>query len=220
MKSRFVFAALATAALGLVAMFAAWGIGFGGDDAQASRSQFFGDAARELQADDGRAAAYVDGVAIPEAHLRAFLILSSTRFGESGQPASVDDYLDQLIEQELLYAEAQRRGLDPSESEVTQLAKATKVGLEGLLAEDSALAADLRNVFAQVQGTPYHVDVYDTSPVMLDSFRRQLAINSLREQVLADLSPADRSDSAKREARIDQFVADLRRGADIKIGAN
>jgi hypothetical protein len=198
----------------------AWGLGVRGDDARASRSQFLGDAIRQLQADDGSVAAYVDGVGIPEAKLRAFLVLSTTQFGQSGQPSSVDDYRSQLIDQELLYAEAVRRGFDPTDDEVLNVARATQAGLQELMSGDSELSADMRAVFAQVKGTPYDVDVYDTSEVMLDSFRRQLAINSLRNDLLNDLAPADAANPAKREARVDEFVAALKQHADIRIVAN
>lgn len=189
------------------------------EDAGASQSELFGAAVAELGNDDGSVAATVNGVAIPAAKLRAFMVFNATgkQFGVSGQPRSLEDYRDQLIEQELMYQEAVRRGLIPSDSEVLSFASTTKGGLEQLLREDTSLARDLQGVFDQVKGTPYHLDAYDSSPQMLEAFRKQMAVGMLRNHLMASMSGETARDAESREAAFARFAADLRADAEVRI---
>lgn len=217
-KKRLSLSIAVMAALVVMAGVAGWQ-GWGRSDAKASRSELFGDAIAELNADDGSVAAIVNGTNIPESKIRAFMVFNSAgaSFGQTGQPKSLDDYVNQLVDQELMFQEARRRDLVPSDAEVTEFARITKAGLQELLSQDTAVAKDLRAVFDQVKGTEYHVDAYDTSEVMLDSFRKQMAIGALRNELMSG-SPADvLNDANKREQVFKAFVSELRKNADVQI---
>lgn len=189
--------------------------------AEATPAERFAEAIFELeQADNQTPAATVGDQAIPVGKVKAYLVLAnaSPAFREADFAKSDPGvYLEQLIENQLLFQEAERRGLLPTDQEVMKLATQTKLGLQSFMREDTALAADLRSVFGQVEGTEYHVDVYDSSPTMLDGFRQQIAIGKLRDQLLAQLSAEDRNDPTKREALIKEFAAEARTKTNVKV---
>lgn len=177
----------------------------------------FFDAVSILESDPGEPAALVNGVPIPMAKLQAYVVMSTGVGVRPGQaetpPFTEDEYVRLLIDNELLFQEAVRQGFMPSDSEVRSLAETMKRSILDTMAQDSPEADDLRKLFAQVEGTAYHVEVYDSSEVMLDAFRRQIAISRLTGQVIARLPEQDRSDPAKREQAISEFVAGLRTSA-------
>lgn len=187
--------------------------------ASASQERAFGDAVATLQQGSSQPVATINGVVIPASKVEAYVILSrANHFGDATPPASTpEQYVDSLISTELLYQEAVRRGIDPSDAQVLDLASQTKAGLLSAMKENTEVAANLRDAFSQVQGTPYAVEAYDSSPEMLGAFRRQIAVNALREKILAQLSAADRQDTTKREATVAAFVATLRAKAEVKL---
>lgn len=193
------------------------------EGATANRSTTFAEAVDALENDSGEAAAVVNGSEIPLAKVHAFAVLRNATGFESTVPQDITqaEYLDQLIDTELLYQEAVRRQLEPSDDEVLALATATKQGLAGLVASDSEQGNDLRRVFEAIEGTDYHYEAYDSAPVMLDGFRQQIAVNALREQLLADAgfeqgSP-ERNDREAVEAVVNEYANSLRATADIEI---
>ncbi|HMO54439.1 MAG TPA: hypothetical protein PJ994_08050, partial [Tepidiformaceae bacterium] len=97
---------------------------------------------------------------------------------------TVQDFLEELVDTELLYQEATRGGLVPSDDEVLASARQTKAALqEALRTSDDSASSALRAMFAELEGTPYHLDVYDSSPVILESMRRSIAVSHLRVQI-------------------------------------
>ena len=80
--------------------------------------------------------------------------------------------------------------------------------------QDTQDAKNLREVFAQVKGTPYGIDAYD-SGVMLDNFRHTLAIGAVRTAIGDELPPADVNDRAMRDAHVDAVLAELKAKATI-----
>lgn len=193
---------------------------WGESAATASPAQRFADAVAELSADDGAVVAVVDGVAVPEAKVRAFLVFYSARTGVAGSElpwASIAEYVDMLIENELMFQEADRRGLVPSDEDVLSQARMQKEGLLEFMRQDTGDARELRALFDQVRGTLYHVDVYDSSPVMLDGMRRTMAIGLLRNELMQAFPDEVRNDPAKREASFKAYAAELRAAADVNV---
>jgi len=186
--------------------------------AGASGVAAFGDSVRTILQDGNTPIACVNGVVIPASKVKAYGILSAAGFGVAGAPKiSASQYLDSLINSEVLYREAAKEGFDPTDSAVHDLAVQEKTGLEGVLAQNTDDAAKLREAFAEVKGTPYSIDVYDTSPQMLDGFRRQIAVNALEAHVTSQLPVADQNNPAKRQAAIDALTTALRSKANIQI---
>ena len=200
------------------ALLGSWALFEGASQSDASRKQPFGDAIATLQQDPGAAVARVNGVDIPAAKLRAYGILSEAGFGVDAAPKiPASQYLDGLINSEVLYQEAVKDGFAPTAEAIHSLAVEQKTGLLDFIQQDTPEAANLRSVFDEVKGTPYGLDVYDTSPEMLDGFRRQLSVNALETHVISQLPAADQKDPAKRNAAIDSLTVDLRSHAKIEI---
>ena len=183
-------------------------------------SRAFDDAVAELSKDDGAVVAVVNGVAVPEAKVRAFLVFQSARTGVGGSElpwASIAEYVDMLIENELMFQEAERRGLVPADEDVLSQARMQKEGLLEFMRQDTSDARELRALFDQIRDTPYHVDVYDSSPVMLDGMQRTMAIGLLRNELMQALPAEVRADPAKREAAFKAYAAELRAAADVNV---
>ena len=184
----------------------------------ASSTGAFGNSVRTILQDTNTPIACVNGVVIPASKVKAYGILSQAGFGVAGAPKmSASQYLDSLINTEALYQEAVKEGFGPTDNAVHDLALQEKTGLEGVLAQNTDDAAKLRAAFAEVKGTPYSIDVYDTSPQMLDGFRHQIAVNALETHVTSQLPVADQNNAAKRQAAIDSLTATLRSHAKIEI---
>lgn len=187
-------------------------------DADASQAQDFGDAIAALTNGDGATAATVNGVPISMGKVKAYLVFNSTgkKLGQVSFEKPVAEYVDELIANELLYQEAQRRSLVPSDADVQAAATQTKNGLIEFMKQDTPDAKNLREVFAQVKGTPYGIDAYD-SGLMLDGFRHTLAIGNARTAIGDELPPADVKDRAKRDAHVNAVLAELKSKAKITI---
>ena len=186
-----------------------------------SSAEAFGNSFRTILQDTNTPIACVNGVVIPASKVKAYGILSQAGFGVAGAPKmSASQYLDGLINTEVLYHEAVKEGFGPTDSAVHNLALQEKIGLQGVMAQNTDDAAKLREAFAEVKATPYSIDVYDTSPQMLDGFRRQIAVNALETHVTSQLPVADQNNAAKRQAAIDSLTASLRSHAKIEILAS
>ena len=187
-------------------------------DAGASPGQDFGAAIAALTDSPSATVATVNGVPISIGKVKAYMVLSSTgrKLGQVTFDKPVAEYVNGLIESELLFQEAQRRGLVPSDAVVQASATQTKTGLLEFMKQDTQDAKNLRDVFAQVKGTPYGIDAYD-SGVMLDSFRHTLAIGAARTAISDELPLADVKDRAKRDAHVADVLAGLKAKAKIEV---
>ncbi len=190
-----------------------------GDEARADDLQIVREALAKAQSDTGAVAATVNGAEIPLARVEAFLIARNTPgIGkESGvSEMSASDFLSEQIDNELFFQEAERRGLVPNDADVLLAAKQAKEGLIAAMEGDDATARALRDMFQQLEGSPYHVSVYDSSPVILDTLRRSIAVSNLRAELFETLGPQS-SDTAARDAAVDRLVADLRASSEVRI---
>ena len=127
-----------------------------GPDAGASQAQDFGAAIAARTSSDSETAATVNGVPISMGKVKAYMVFSSAgkKLGEASADKTVGEFVDVLIANELLFQEAQRRGLLPSEADAQAYATQNKVGLLELMKQDTQDAKNLRELFAQVKGTP------------------------------------------------------------------
>ena len=189
-----------------------------GPDAGASQAQDFGAAIAARMSSDSETAATVNGIPISMGKVKAYMVFSSTgkKLGEASADKTVGEFVDVLIANELLFQEAQRRGLLPSEADAQAYATQNKVGLLELMKQDTQDAKNLRGLFEQVKGTPYGIDAYD-SGVMLDGFRRALAIGNARTAISDELPPADAKDRTKRDAHVNAVLAELKSKATITV---
>jgi hypothetical protein len=187
----------------------------------ATPAQDFGDAVAALENAGSETVAVVNGTPISMSKVKAYTVFKSTgrQLGDSRPDKSIREYVDSLISDELLYQEAQRRGLIPEDDAVKAMASQTKTGLLELMKQDTEAARGLREIFDQVKGTPYSIDVYDSSPAMLDSFRHVMAIGAARTSIGDELDASERQDRGKRDERVKRFVEDLRSSADVKVAA-
>lgn len=192
----------------------------GSDSAGASDFEQFREAVARAEDRSGGVAARVNGVDIPLAKLEAFAVSRSTAIGlESGVASvSAEEFLDELIRIELQYQEAVRRGLAPTDAEILETATQTKEGLLVALESDDPSADNLREMFEEFEGSPYHVDVYDSSPQMLESIGRSMAVSRLRSDVFA--AAGNPTDPATKEALVDEMVSVLRAAATIEVLAD
>ncbi|MCC7366133.1 MAG: SurA N-terminal domain-containing protein [Dehalococcoidia bacterium] len=216
-RPRTLIFAVGAAALALGAGLVAWQLQAGAQDPEPYR-----EAILELSDDPSAVAATVNGRPIPAAKLDAFAVLqrAGSTFGEGAAATMTpDEVLDQLIENELMFQEAERRGLVPSQDEVVAYARETEEGLKAVMAEDSDDGKRVRDLFEQVRGTDYWIDNYDSSPLLLDGFRRTMAIGKLRVEVESEVPMADRENRDKVVAHVDSFVDELRAAATIEIAA-
>ncbi len=188
-------------------------------DAEASKAQDYGAAVAELLKPDPGKLVTVNGIEISKAKLDAYMVFRSTgrAFGETGPDKTPDEYVEGLIEDELLFQEAGRRGFVPTDDEVRANAAQAKAGILEVMKQDSDLGRSLRDVFEQVRGTPYAIETYDSSPQILDGFRHSMAIGMVRTAVVNELPPAERDDMAKRDARVGAFIAELKSEAKIEL---
>ena len=190
---------------------------FGLADSGASDPKPFRDAANARITGSDEAAATVNGRIIPMSKFEANAILRSSWLGGSLEAPGNSELLQIAIDNEILYQEAERLGLVPSDKEVVAEARMVKEMLLAGMKEDTEGAELFREMQRQLEGTPYHVDVYDTSPEMLDAIRRRIATNAVREIALDDVSESVRNDLDKREAVVSAFVESL--GAEVEVFA-
>jgi len=214
--SRSIFAAgTLLAALGTLAGGAWYAL------AGASGDQSYGDAIRSLAGGEADTpAAVVDGQAIPMSKILAHRVLMAAG-SDFGYQDGLDDqaYLDVLIDNQVLYQEAVRRGLMPSDEEVKAQALAQKKGLQEFIRGDSPDAEKLRAQFAQVKGTPYDLDTYDLSSVILDGVRQSIAINAIRVQIIQTLPRSEQGSPEAVGKAVAGVIADLRAKADVHVVA-
>jgi hypothetical protein len=204
----------------LVAAVAVLAIGVWVSSSDANNPTPFADAAAAYSNGSSEAAAMVNGQVIPMSLLESTSLLRGAFLPGADAYAipSESELLRVAIENETLYQEAERLGLVPSDAEVMEAAVERKAGiLEGMKLNDEGGSA-MREIMSQLVGTPYHVDVYDSSPEMLDATRRQLAINAVREIALEGVSDEVRNDIPARERLIAAYAASL--NADVRIFAD
>jgi hypothetical protein len=200
-----------------VATAAAWAISR--DSAEATDLQALRDAVARLSQDDGTAAAVVNGTSIPVARIEAFAIArtaASVATNKEVAELSLPQYVRGLIDNELLFQEAERRGLSPTDDEVKNTAVQTKAGLLQVLEEDTEAGRIARSMFKELEGTPFHVSVYDTSPEILEMLRRSIAVSRLREEVFM-VPESQRNDVKARENEVKELTAALRAQSDIEV---
>ncbi|MCL4231741.1 MAG: hypothetical protein KJ053_09175 [Dehalococcoidia bacterium] len=181
-----------------------------------SQTQPGRDAIQELTRGDTGVVAVVNGQAIPASKLRAYQIFAPDFSGQSAR-LTAREYVDMLVDNELLYQEAARRGLVPDQDEVLETARSYREALSEGMSQDTGETRQIREYFAQIEGTEYHLDAFDTSPVMLDGFRRQIAVGKLRLSLMEAMDPGDRNDLAKREEVVRGLIKQLRAASTIEF---
>ena len=143
MKREFTTRTLIVASVSLV-LVAIVGLLYFTRSAGGERATPFGDAISVLEGEPGDVVAVVDGTEISSAQVQAYLILAAGPGPGPAQgvgaPFTEAEYVDLLINNELLYQEALRRGHGPTDDEVMALAvqvkdsllEAMKANMQGL----------------------------------------------------------------------------------------
>lgn len=172
-----------------------------------------------MEKDDGRCAAIVNGSVVPLAQVRAYEV--ALRAGhypsESGKLpwATAADYLEQLIDNELLYQEAQRRGLAMTDDQLRTTVERMKtaadeevaVARRGPSPVPSALRAIVRSYGRATVGS---------NPALLESLRRAYAIGKLRVE-LAHNGGSPMPDFTESEVAAQVLLDQLRAEATIEV---
>lgn len=194
------------------------------DDAGAAdEPELYARAIALVENSGGDTAATVNGEPIPLAKVKAYNLFVQEGHGpmsaEQELPyATTGEYLDMLIDNELLYQEAKRQDLNPSEDEVLNFAQQSKDSLATTAANGSPLGQELAIALASVDGTSFDLDTYDTDPAMRDAFRRTLTIGMLRTQIIdAALPDVQNRSRDAMEAAVQEVVDQLRAAATIQV---
>ena len=149
-------------------------------------------------ADGDRVAAEVNGVPITLLTLQGSLVFAQSREPE----ATADGVLDDLIDYELWFQEGQRRGLVPSEAEVSE---AVEIARAGISAEDLELALD----YAAKMGETLTPDEYWKSDGVRDGITQSITVGRVQSAVAGD-------DPLKAEANLARMLSELRARAVIE----
>lgn len=144
---------------------------------------------------DETPAAVVNGQPISAGRVRAYESLANQNRGITGQPPpSTQEILNGLIDDELLYQEAIRRGLQASLEDAAKAAEATRQSMDKPQME-FVLAYALQN-----SGRTLDEQAYWSMPEVVEAYRRSLTIQALRVTLgSADLS--NRADAVAAEVK-------------------
>jgi len=144
---------------------------------------------------DQTPAAVVNGQPISAGRVRAYESLANQNRGITGQPPpSTQEILNGLIDDELLYQEAIRRGLQASLEDAAKAAEATRQSMDKPQME-FVLAYALQN-----SGRTLDEQAYWSMPEVVEAYRRSLTIQALRVTLgSADLS--NRADAVAAEVK-------------------
>jgi len=181
--------------------------------------------AADLLEDDSEVAAYVNGRPIPMSMLNAYDLLLRQGHGPFGPEQelpfdNLDAFLSMLIDMELLYQEAERRGLAPSDDEVVGAIRQIQQELNSILRDDTKLAREIRTAVESVAGTSFDIDTLDSNPVALEAYRKVMAIGALREQLLDTVETREELlEPGKGEALVRELLEQLRASAKIEVVA-
>ncbi|MCC6382461.1 MAG: hypothetical protein IT304_08120 [Dehalococcoidia bacterium] len=175
-----------------------------------------GDALATATAAGPGAAAIVNGAVIPLSRVKVTQAFSQVLGGPAeASLGTVQGALKEMVDNELLYQEAARRGLEPPEAEVHRFVTEQKAALERLLADPTA-DPKLKQLQESLKGTGFDVASYDTNPDVAAVFRRSLAVNALRLQIRAEF-PADQRTQANTDAAVAKLADELRAKGDVRI---
>lgn len=181
--------------------------------------------AADLLEEDGEVAAYVNGRPIPMSMVNAHDLLLRQGHGPLGPEQELpfddlDEFLSMLIDMELLYQEAERRGLVPPEDEAVASVRQIKETLTGMMRNDTKLGRELRTAVESVAGTSFDLDTLDSNPVVLEAYRKVMAIGALREQLLDTVETREEPfDPEKGESLVQELLEQLRASAKIEVVA-
>lgn len=196
----------------------------GNDDAAAAdEPELYARAIALIENGGGEAAATVNGEPIPLAKVKAYNLFLQQGHGpmsaEQELPyATTREYLDMLIDNELLYQEATRRGLVPSDAEVREYTLQMKDGLTTVIAEESEAGKELGRTMQSVEGTSFDLATFESNPIILDGVRFMMAIGALHTQII-DAALPDQHDRSRdaMEAAVQEVVNQLRAVATIEV---
>lgn len=144
---------------------------------------------------DETPAAVVNGQPISAGRVRAYESLANQNRGITGQPPpSTQEILNGLIDDELLYQDAIRRGLQASLEDAAKAAEASRQSMDKQQME-FVLAYALQN-----SGRTLDEQAYWSMPEVVEAYRRSLTIQALRVTLgSADLS--NRADAVAAEVK-------------------
>lgn len=149
---------------------------------------------------DTRAAATVNGAVISERRIQ--LLIAATQV--SGNPVSRTDALDAFIAEELLYQEAVRRGMLPTDSDVQK-------AIDEVRAQSDPDAIEAIMELNRKAGTVHKtVDDYWKDPERKKSMARDLAIARLTGEVTKDAT-----DGQRQRENVAEEVTRLRSAATV-----
>lgn len=144
---------------------------------------------------DETPAAVVNGQPISTGRVRAYESLANQNRDITGQPPpSRDEILNGLIDDELLYQEAIRRGLQASAEDAAKAAEATRQGMDKQQME-FVLAYALQN-----SGRTVDEQSYWSMPEVIEGFRRSLSVQALTLSLQTG-DPSKRADAVAMEVK-------------------
>lgn len=162
-------------------------------------------------AEPTRPAALVNGRPVYAYQLVMFRLMRDSGLVRTDTAPPTDgEFLESLIEEELLYQEAVRRQLTPSDEEVMDAIRQIQEETLRGLANPAPEYDELRALMAEVEGTVFHVRHYDESPWIFRTTRRQMAASRLYEELV-------RTDPVVQEHGLEGLAAKLRERAKVEV---
>lgn len=144
---------------------------------------------------DQTPAAVVNGQPISAGRVRGYESLANQNRDITGQPPpSTQEILNGLIDDELLYQEAVRRGLQVSADDAAKAAQATRQTMDKQQME-FVLAYAVQN-----SGRTLDEQAYWSMPEVVEAYRRSLTVQALRLS-LGAADPSNRADAVTAEVK-------------------
>ena len=124
-----------------------------------------------------------------------------------------------FVRTEVMFQEAERRGLLPTDSEVHAAVLEQQAALQAAPSDPGGPGA-LKAWAGELKGTPFDIDLYDSSDEVHKVYRQTLAVGLLSQTVLAEFPDIDPRDRPARERVLDEFYEKLLAEADVEVFVN
>ncbi len=171
--------------------------------------------AAEAGKDAGDApAARVNGVEIPKSTIATMQVLMAG-FPESGAAADTDTVVAIVVRRELFRQEAARRGLLPSEDEITQAIVPIQQAFQKELAAGKA-PTEMVNIIEGQAKTGHPIENWPNDPVVRKVYGDMLAEAALARDETKNI-PQDANGTRLASDRMDQLEEKLRKQGSVEI---
>jgi hypothetical protein len=182
----------------------------------ANPANTFAEADARASAVGNDVAATVNGVGIPVARVEWMRAMLQVFPAQGLDAADTNSIVEFLVGQELLRQEAERRGLAPSDAEITTAILEQQKGLQQLLASGTA-PSDITNIIRGLEKTGHPLNEWHTDPAMRAAVAATLAQGMLARDEARDVPQHAPNRGEILAQRLAGLEARLRATADVRI---